>query len=113
MEADVMKQLFVLVLVIGLGVGGFFWWQANHGSNGGPGFRTAAVERGNLAATISATGTLQPEEVVDIGAQVAGRIVRFGKDPHDSTRPIDYNTQVEDGTELAFIDDALYRSDLD
>ena len=30
--------------------------------------------------TIGATGTLEPEEVVDVGAQVAGQILEFGKD---------------------------------
>jgi len=38
-------------------------------------FRTAAVERGNLIVTISATGTVEPEEVIDVGAQVAGQIL--------------------------------------
>ena len=38
------------------------------------------MKRGNLIATISATGTVEPEEVIDVGAQVAGRIVEFGKD---------------------------------
>ena len=37
------------------------------------GFRTVQVKRGTLQAAISATGTVEPEEVVDIGAQVAGR----------------------------------------
>ena len=35
------------------------------------GFKTVQVKRGDLQATISATGTVEPEEVVDIGAQVA------------------------------------------
>ena len=31
-------------------------------------FRTAVVKRGDVAATISASGTIEPEEVVDVGA---------------------------------------------
>ena len=31
------------------------------------------LKRGDVAATISATGTIEPLEVVDVGAQVAGR----------------------------------------
>ena len=50
------------------------------GSSTAAGFKTVQVKRGDLQATISATGTVEPEEVVDIGAQVAGRIVSFGKD---------------------------------
>ena len=48
-------------------------------SSSSAGFRTVQVQRGDLQATISATGTVEPEEVVDVGAQVAGRIVSFGK----------------------------------
>jgi HlyD family secretion protein len=73
------------------------------------GFRTVQVKRGDLQATISATGTVEPEEVVDIGAQVAGKIVAFGKDKNG--KPVDYGSIVEAGTVLAQIDDALYAAD--
>ena len=72
--------------------------------------RTAQVKRGDLVATISATGTVEPEEVVDVGAQVAGQIVTFGKDRNDKT--IDYGSVVEEGTVLARIDDTLYAADV-
>ncbi len=74
-------------------------------------FRTVPVTRGNLLATISATGTVEPEEVVDIGAQVAGKIVSFGKDK--TGKQVDYGSVVEGGTVLARIDDALYAADVE
>jgi HlyD family secretion protein len=61
-------------------------------------------------ATISATGTVEPEEVVDIGAQVAGQINVFGKDKDGKT--VDYGSAVEEGTVLAQIDDSLYATDV-
>jgi HlyD family secretion protein len=79
-------------------------------------FRTAAVTRGDLAVAIGATGTIQPEEVVDVMAQVEGPVVRFGDDPRGSTdpnykgKPIDYNSPVEVGTILAEIDPTLYKA---
>jgi HlyD family secretion protein len=73
-------------------------------------FRTAPVQRGDLQATISATGTVEPEEVVDVGAQVAGRIVSFGKDQAGKT--VDYGSVVEEGMILAQIDDSLYAADV-
>jgi len=79
------------------------------GSGKSAGFRTVQVKRGDLQATISATGTVEPEEVVDIGAQVAGRIVTFGKDKNGEE--IDYGSVVEAGMVLAKIDDALYAAD--
>ena len=69
------------------------------GSGKAVGFKTVQVKQGDLQATISATGTVEPEEVVDIGAQVAGRIVSFGKDK--SGEEVDYGSVVEAGTVLA------------
>jgi HlyD family secretion protein len=80
-------------------------------SRNGTAFRTVPVKRGDLQAVISATGTVEPEEVVDIGAQVAGKIVAFGEDKHG--KPVDYGSVVEAGTVLARIDDALYAADVD
>jgi len=73
-------------------------------------FRTAPVIRGDLQVSISATGTVEPEELVDVGAQVAGKIVGFGKD--ESGRTVDYGSNVEQGTILAQIDDSLFASDV-
>lgn len=85
----------------------WFWYGKPDGSNG---FRTAPVNRGDLQAVISATGTVVPEEVVDVGAQVAGKIVAFGKDKDGQT--VDYGSVVEAGTVLARIDEALYAADV-
>ena len=52
--------------------------------------RLAPVIRGDLEAVISATGTVEPEEVIDVGAQVAGKIIAFGKDKNG--KPIDYGS---------------------
>ena len=79
-------------------------------------FRTAAVTRGDLMAVIEAAGTLEPAEVVDVGAQVDGSIVRLGNDPRGGTdpnyqgKPIDYNSPVDAGTVLAAIDPTLYKA---
>ena len=70
--------------------------------------RTAQVQRRNLEATISATGTVEPEDVVDIGAQVAGLIKEFGKDKNGKN--INWGSPVEEGTVLAHIDDVIYRA---
>jgi HlyD family secretion protein len=59
---------------------------------------------------LKATGTLEPEEVVDVGAQVAGAITSFGKDKQG--KPIDYGSEVEAGTILAQIDPRAYQAQL-
>ncbi len=70
-------------------------------------FRTAPITRGDITATISATGTIEPEEVVDVGAQVAGQIDSLGTDAQG--KPIDFGSQVDMNAVLARIDDKLYR----
>ncbi|MEI8374095.1 MAG: efflux RND transporter periplasmic adaptor subunit [Planctomycetota bacterium] len=76
-------------------------------------FRTAKIVRGDLVATISTTGTLEPEELVDVGAQVSGHVMGLGVIPGSNGKTIDYGSQVEKGTILARIDDALYAVQVD
>jgi HlyD family secretion protein len=105
-----MKATLVVLIALGLGGGvGYWYWQRSAGPSAS--FRTACVTRGDLLVTISATGTAEPEEVVDVGAQVAGKIERFGTDPNGKT--IDYGSPVENGTVLAHIDDSLYSADVE
>lgn len=87
-----------------------FFWQAYGSSGDEYAFRTAGIEKGDLAATIAATGTIEPEEVIDIGAQVAAQIKNFGANPDDPTRSIDYGTIVHPGTLLAQLDDSLFKA---
>jgi len=56
--------------------------------------------------SIGATGTVEPEEVIDVGAQVAGRIMSFGKDANGNT--VDYTSLVKANMVLAQIDDTVY-----
>jgi len=84
-------------------------WYRNHNEEDAAVYQTAAVTRGDLLMTISATGTVEPEEVIDVGAQVAGRILSFGKDADG--HPVDYGSQVAEGTVLARIDDSLYAAE--
>lgn len=71
----------------------------------------ATVKRGSVVQTVSATGTIEPEEIVDIGAQVSGKILRFGKGLDGEE--LDYCSIVTNGMLLAKIDDVTYVADLD
>jgi HlyD family secretion protein len=85
-------------------------WHLRVGAGQTASFRTAKVTRGDLLVSISATGTVEPEEVIDVGAQVLGRILSFGKDAGGTT--VDYGSVVEEGTVLAHIDDSLYLAEV-
>ena len=102
-----MRSLIVLLGLAGVGGGAAAWYfyeQAEQPTS----FRTVPVERGDLQATISSSAVIEPEEVVDIGAQVAGMVKSFGHDPRDANKSVDYGTPVDEGTILAKIDDAIY-----
>ncbi len=100
------RILFIVVLVLVL-VLAALWWR---GLSSGSTFVTALIKSGDVTATITASGTIEPVEVVDVGAQVAGRISTFGTDKSGKT--IDYRSVVEEGDVLAKIDDSLYAADL-
>ena len=74
-------------------------------------FTTAAATRGAVVKTVAATGTIEPEELVDIGAQVSGKILSFGTGLDGEV--LDYCSQVTNGMLLAKIDDVTYQADLD
>ncbi|MDD4816376.1 MAG: efflux RND transporter periplasmic adaptor subunit [Victivallaceae bacterium] len=69
-------------------------------------YSTAKVERADMRSAISATGTIEPEELVNVGAQVGGMITELGTDAAGHT--VDYCSEVKTGMMLAKIDDALY-----
>jgi HlyD family secretion protein len=100
-----------LIAVVLLGVvtcaGAWRWMsRGNHAAS----FRTAQVKRGDVTATISATGTIEPVEVIDVGAQVAGIIKAFGRGIDG--KPVDYGSVVAEGALLAQIDESVYVADL-
>ena len=104
-----MKQLLVLILLVAGTAGAYYAWGAR-GSEVRPNYRRGAVKQSDLIVNITATGTVEPEEVVDVGAQVAGRIEKLGQDPQRPGKTIDYGSEVEQGTVLAQIDGSVYRS---
>jgi HlyD family secretion protein len=103
-KKPVLIAVGVAVCAVAIGLG----WHLKGGQ--AVEFKTATVRRGDLSSTISASGTIEPLEVIDVGAQVAGLIRSFGKDK--SGKPVDYGSLVEKGGILAVIDDSVYNADL-
>lgn len=64
-------------------------------------YRTGAVERGAITRSVSASGTLQALEQVEVGSQISGLVERV---------LVDFNDPVRRGQTLAVIDPQTYRS---
>ena len=62
---------------------------------------SAVVQKGDLEDTVSATGTLQPRDFVDVGTQVSGQVKRLH---------VEIGDRVEVGQLLAEIDSTVYQT---
>ncbi|EYF08494.1 efflux RND transporter periplasmic adaptor subunit [Chondromyces apiculatus] len=80
------------VLVVALGVR---WFKQRQAAAGIPKYEDAEVTTGDLAVTVTATGTLEGLNTVDVGAEVSGRITKVH---------VDFNDRVEKGQLLAEVD---------
>lgn len=72
--------------------------------------RTTTVVKGDFVNKVQATGTLEPQELVDVGAQVTGEIKEFGTDVNGNR--VDYGSEVKAGQLLARIDDTIVELDI-
>ena len=84
-------------LVLALAAGAAWWWQARQAAQA-PQYRMAAIERGSLAASVSASGQVMPVTQVSVGSQVSGQIRELYAD---------FNSEVKAGQLIAQIDPQL------
>jgi len=82
------------VLVILLLAGAALLWLLP-GDKSAVRYETAQVERGDLTVTVTATGTLEPVNQVDVGSELSGII---------DTVEVDFNDKVQRGQVLARLD---------
>ena len=68
-----------------------------YGDDGAPRYRSTKASRGDLVVTVTATGTLQPTNQVDVGSELSGII---------KTVAVDFNDRVQVGQALAVLDTA-------
>lgn len=87
-----LRLLVAGVLAVTAAVSG---WQWLAGGGDAPTYRTAEAVRGQLVVSVSATGTLQPLNRVDVGSELSGTIASV---------EVDFNDRVEPGQVLARLD---------
>lgn len=105
------KAILTWGLVAAAAVGGAMWYfSADKAEGNKKMLLTTTVTRGDFVSKVQATGTLEPQELVDVGAQVTGEIKEFGTDA-DGKR-VDYGSEVKAGQLLARIDDTIVELDI-
>ncbi len=109
-----MRLLFSIVGVIGIVAGSAAYYVKYVAAEPTTSFRTAAVTRGDILSTIKATGTVEPEEVVNVGRRSwAGSMILASTPATQRVKKIDYRSVVHEDTVLAYIDDSVYKAQLD
>jgi HlyD family secretion protein len=76
--------------IIGLAVlalaGGGAWWYNQKQTGDAVQYRTSKIERGNIQASVSASGAVNPVTQVSVGTQVSGQIKELY---------VDFNSEVK------------------
>jgi macrolide-specific efflux system membrane fusion protein len=95
-------SLAVLAL---LGAGGYAAWRWRMGSQSeADQYLLSTVQRGDIEDLVTATGSLQPRDYVDVGAQVSGQLKKIH---------VEVGSVVREGDLLAEIDPTVYRATVD
>jgi len=98
------KLLALAVALLIAGIACLVWFALMRSK--GPSFRyeTVKVKLGDIASYISATGTINPVDLVDVGTQISGTIMEIR---------VDYNSKVKKGELLARLDPTLFQTQAD
>jgi HlyD family secretion protein len=95
------RWLVYPVLVLTLGGLAYLWWAPSNGTR--LSYQTRAVTRGDITVTVTATGTLEPLNQVDVGSELSGTVEQV---------LVDYNDQVEAGEVLARLNTDRLQADV-
>ena len=87
------KLALFLAAAVVLAAGGYAFFRRDTGA--APKYRRAKLDRGEVVATVTATGTLSAVTTVKVGSQVSGIIAKLF---------VDFNSEVRKGQPLAELD---------
>ncbi len=90
------KKTILIIIVFVVVIGAFLGWTAiRNGNRNAVRYRTEEIGRGNIEALVVTSGTLNPIEIVDVGSQVSGKIIKLNAD---------FNSVVAEGQIVAELD---------
>jgi macrolide-specific efflux system membrane fusion protein len=99
------RTTIIAVLIVLLAAGGYWTWHKFYGKKDvRETYLVEKVERGDIQDVVTATGTVQPLEFVDVGAQVSGQLKKLH---------IEVGSVVKEGDLLAEIDPTVFLATVD
>lgn len=99
--AGIVKGIITLLVLAGLSYGGYWGYSQWSGAEQPVSYKTVEIRRGNVVATVSATGTIEPVVKVIVGSQVSGTVIKWYAD---------FNQQVKAGETLLELDQDRFKA---
>ena len=102
------RKIAVAAVAAALAVGGVVAFRATRAAEASaqPAYKTAAVVRGDLKASITATGTIQALNTVEVGAEVSGKIAALHADYNDAVTAGQLLAEIDPEQAKAAVDEA-------
>lgn len=98
-----MKRIIKLTIIIAILAAAILIGKSFFKSDESAQFRTADITTGDIEESVSASGTLNPVTLVNVGTQVSGIV---------KTLNVDYNDEVKEGDVLAELDQSVLQAQL-
>lgn len=99
-----MKKLIIIILVLIVAVGAFYFWKSRHKvKDETVYYRSQEIRLGDVTEEVTATGTVDPIQKVSVTTQVTGEVIELHAD---------YNSRVTKGEVIALLDPDTYESQL-
>ena len=96
-----MKRIILIIVAIAAIAGGTYYYKNRSGEEQGGTeleYDFDKIERKTVLNMVSATGTMEARDIVEVGTQVSGRLTEV---------LADFNDQVEEGQLIAMVDPSV------
>ncbi|MFZ6779352.1 efflux RND transporter periplasmic adaptor subunit [Undibacterium sp. Ji83W] len=99
------KRVFVAIalLLVAGAVAMYYQRENNKAKEEEPKYKTAVVDKGNITQTVTASGTLNPVALINVGSQVSGTVVEL---------KADFNDRVKQGQVLLKLDPTIFNAQI-
>lgn len=99
------KRVFVTIalLLVAGAAATYYQRENNKAKEEEPKYKTAIVDKGNITQTVTASGTLNPVALINVGSQVSGTVVEL---------KADFNDRVKQGQVLLKLDPTIFNAQI-